>query len=179
MTNREIRCEQSIPMPIPASLREEQAHGGTCKLHVYGAVGALKRPVVLGKSLLLELLDNLVGCQVAPLGMILGLAKFDHTYQVALDVAAGNQANEVCTGKPAVNEQIVETDAALDGILHHLNGFVSLLHCVFLYALLNTLSRIVGRETLAPLFIRQPLLLVWITAFFAMKYTTHFNEDEY
>ena len=45
-TEREIRCEQSIPMPTPASFREEQAHGGTCKLHVYGAVGALQCPMI-------------------------------------------------------------------------------------------------------------------------------------
>ena len=32
---------------------------------------------MLGESLLLELLDNLVGCKVSPLGMILGLAQLD------------------------------------------------------------------------------------------------------
>ena len=71
-TERKIRCEQSVPMPIPASLREEQAYGGTCKLYVDGAVGALQGPIVLGESLLLELFDDLVGCQVAPLGMVFG-----------------------------------------------------------------------------------------------------------
>ena len=168
-TEREIRCEQSIPMPIPASLRKEQTYSGSCKLHVYGAVGALKRPVVLGKSLLLELLDNLVGCQVAPLGMILGLAKFNHTYQVALDVAAGNQANEVCTGKPAVNEQIVESDAALDGILHHLDGLVNLRHRVLLDAFLDSLSAMILAIPCFALPVRQPLLLVRFAALFAMK----------
>ena len=166
---RDICGEQSVPLSLPASLREEQTHGSSCKLHIYRTIGTPECPAVLGESLLLELPDNLVGSQVSPLGVVLGLSQFDHTNQLALDVSAGNQTNEVRTGKPTVNEQIVETDATLDGILHHLDGFVSLLHCVFLYALLNTLSRIVGRETLAPLFIRQPLLLVWITAFFAMK----------
>ena len=51
---REVRGEQSVPLSFSASLREEQTHGGSCKLHVYGAVGALKCPVVLGESLLLE-----------------------------------------------------------------------------------------------------------------------------
>jgi len=125
-TEREIRCEQSIPMPTPASFREEQAHSGTCKLHVYGAVGALQCPIVLGEALLLELLDDLVGCQVAPLGVVFGLSQFDHTNQMALDVSAGNEFHKVCTGKPAVNEQIVESDAALDGVLHHLDGLVNL-----------------------------------------------------
>ena len=168
-TEREIRCEQSIPMPTPASLREEQAHGGTCKLHVYGAVSALQCPIVHGETLLLELLDDLVGCQVAPLGVVFGLSQFDHSNQMTLDVATGNQANEVCTGKPAINEQIVETDAAFDGILHHLNGLVGLLHRVFLDAFLDALSCVVGRETLAALLVRQPLLLIWITALLAMK----------
>ena len=53
-TEREVRREQSIPMPVPASLREEQAHGGTCELHVYGAVGAPERPVMLGETLVAE-----------------------------------------------------------------------------------------------------------------------------
>ena len=56
-TERKIRSEQSVPMPIPASLREEQAYGGTCKLHVDGAVGALQGPVVLGEALLLVMLS--------------------------------------------------------------------------------------------------------------------------
>ena len=166
---REVRGEQSIPLSFPASLRKEQTYSGSGKLHVYGAVGALQCPIVLGEALLLELFDNLVGCQVAPLGVVFGLAQFDHAYQMTLDVATGNEFHKVCTGKPAINEQIVETYSTLDSVLHHLDCLVSLLHGVFFYALLNTLSRIVGRETLAPLFIRQPLLLVRITAFFTMK----------
>ena len=94
-TEREIRSEQSVPMPIPASLREEQAYGGTCKLHVDGAVGALQGPVVLGEALLLEFLDNLVGCQITPLGVVFGLSQFDHTNQMTLDVSAGNQADRL------------------------------------------------------------------------------------
>ena len=166
---REVRGEQSVPLSFPASLRKEQTHSGSGKLHVDGAVGTSERSVMLGESLLLELLDNLVGCQVSPLGMILGLAKFDHTYQVALDVAAGNQANEVCTGKPAVNEQIVESDAALDGVLHHLDGLVNLRHRVLLDAFLDSLSAMILAIPCFALFVRQSLLLVWLAAFFTMK----------
>ncbi len=166
---REVCGELSVPLSLSASLREEQAHGGSSKLHVDGAVGALERPVVLGESLFLELCDNLVGRQLAPLGAVLGLAHLDHAKQMTLDVAAGNQANEICTGKPTVNEQIVEADATFDGVLHHLDGLVGLLHRVFLDALLNTLPRIVCGEPFAALFVRQPLLPVGITAFFAMK----------
>ena len=168
-TEREIRREQSIPMPVPASLREEQAHGGTCELHVYGAVGAPERPVMLGETLLLEFLDNLVGCQVTPLGMVFGLPQLDHTNQVTLDVAASDKTYEVCTGEPTVNEQIVESDAAPDGVLHHLDGLVNLRHRVLLDALFNALPRIVSRETLAALPVRQSLLLVWLAALLAMK----------
>ena len=82
-------------------------------------------PVVLGEALLLEFLDNLVGCQITPLGVVFGLSQFDHTNQMTLDVSAGNQANEVCTGKPTVNEQIVESDAALDGVLHQKSAQVN------------------------------------------------------
>ena len=168
-TEREIRCEQSIPMPIPASLREEQAYGGTCKLHVNGAVATSERSVMLGESLFLELLDDLVGCQVAPFGVVLGLAQLDHANQMTLDVAAGNQTNEVCTGKPAVNEQIVESDAALDGVLHHLDGLGNLRHRILLDAFLDSLSAMILAIPCFALFVRQPLLLVRLAAFFTMK----------
>ena len=118
---------------------------------------------------MLELFDDLVGRQVAPLGVVLGLAQLDHAYQMTLDMATGNEFHKVCTGKPAINEQIVETDAAFDGILHHLDGLVNLRHRVLLDAFLDALSCVVGRETLAALLVRQPLLLIWITALLAMK----------
>ena len=124
---------------------------------------------MLGDSLLLESCDNLVSSQVAPLGVVLGLAQLDHTNQMTLDVAAGNEFHKVSTGKPAVNEQIVETDAASDGILHHLNGLVGLLHRVFPDAFLDALSCVVGRETLAALLVCQPLLFLRLTSLLSMK----------
>ena len=168
-TEREVCGKQSVPISLSTSLREEQAHGGTCKLHVDSAVCAPQCPVVLGEALFLEFLDNLVGCQVAPLGVVLGLAKFDHTYQVALDVSACNQANKVCTGKPAVNEQIVKADATLDGILHHLNGLVYLRHRVLLDALLDSLSAMILAISGLALLVRQSLLLVWLATLLTMK----------
>ena len=168
-TEREVCGKQSVPIFLSTSLREEQAHGGTRKLHVDSAVCAPQCPVVLGEALFLEFLDNLVGCQVAPLGVVLGLAKFDHTYQVALDVSACNQANKVCTGKPAVNEQIVKADATLDGILHHLNGLVYLRHRVLLDALLDSLSAMILAISGLALLVRQSLLLVWLATLLTMK----------
>ena len=168
-TQREVCREQSVPMSVPASLREEQTDSSTGKLHVNSAVGAPQCPVVPGESLLLELLDDLVGSQVAPLGVVFGLAKFDHTYQVALDMSAGNQANEVCTGKPAVNEQIVESDTTLDGILHHLDGLVNLRHRVLPDALLDSLSAMTLAISGFAFLVRQPLLPVRLATLLAMK----------
>ena len=166
---RDICGEQSVPLSLPAPLREEQAYGGSSKLHVYGAIGASECPAVLGESLLLELPDNLVGSQVSPLGVVLGLSQFDHTNQLALDVSAGNQTNEVRTGKPAVNEQIVESDAAFDGILHHLDGLVNLRHRVLLDAFLDSLSAMILAVSGFALLVRQSLLLVRLAALLAMK----------
>ena len=168
-TEREVCGEQPVPLSLAATLREEQTHGGSCKLHVNGAVGALQRPIVLGKPLLLEFPDNLVSRQVSPLSVVLGLAQLDHTQQMALDMTAGNQADKVSTGKPAVNQQIVEADTPLDGVLHHLDGLVGLLHGVLLDAFLNTLSGIVGRETLTALLVRQSLLLIGLPALLTVK----------
>ena len=166
---REVCGEQSVPLSLPSAFREEQADGGAGKLHVNGTVGALERPAVLGKSLLLEFCDNLIGCQVAPLGVVPGLAQLNHAYQMTLDVAAGDEFHEVSTGEPTVNEQIVEADTALDGILYHLDGLVGLFHRILPDALFDALSRIVGCESLSALLVSQPLLLAWPAAFFPMK----------
>ena len=71
---------------------------------------------MLGKSLILELFDDLVGRR-RPTWCGIGLTKFYHAYQVALDMAIGNEFHKVCTGKPPINEQIVETDAVLEALL--------------------------------------------------------------
>ena len=168
-TEREVCGKQSVPLSLAAALREEKTDCGSCKLHVNSAVSTLQRPVVLGKPFLLELFDNLISRQVTPLSVILGLAKFDHSQQMAFDMAAGNQADEVCTGKPAVHKQIVEADATLDCVLYHFDGLIGLLHGVLSDSLLNTLSGIVGRETLTALLVRESLLLVWLPAFLSMK----------
>ena len=118
-TEREVCGEKPVPLSFSATLREEQTHCGSRKLHVNSAVRAFQGSVMLDLSFLMKVLDNLIGLQVTPLSVVLGLAQFDHTNQMALGVAAGNQTDEVCTGKPAVNEQIVEADTTLDGILHH------------------------------------------------------------
>ena len=156
-TEREVCGEQSVPLSLPSPLREEQADGGSCELHINGAVGALQCPVVLCKPLLLELLD-----------VVLGLAKLNHAYQMALDVAARYEPHEGSTGKPAVNEQIVESDTPLDGILHHLYGLVGLLHGVLPDTLFHALARVVGRETLTALFVRQPLSLSRLASLLTM-----------
>ena len=168
-TEGEVCCKQSVPLSLPATLREEQTDCGSSKLDVNRAVSALQCSVVLGKPFLLEFFDNLVSRQVTPLSVILGLAQLDHAQQMALDVTAGNQTNEVGTGKPAVNEQIVEADATLDGVLHHLDGLVGFLHGVLLDTFLNTLPCIVGREAFAALFVRQPLLLIGLPALLSVK----------
>ena len=67
-TEREVCGKQSVPFSLSASLGEEQTHGSTGKLHINSAICAPQCPVMPGKALLLELLDNLVGCQVAPIG---------------------------------------------------------------------------------------------------------------
>ena len=168
-TEREVRGKQSVPLPLPTALGEEQANGGSCELHVNGAEGAFQRPVVLGKPFLLELLNNLVSRQLAPLGVVLGLAELDHAKQMAPDVTAGNQAHKVGTGKPAVDEQVVKPDASPDGVLHHVDGPRGLFHGVLLDAFLDTLTCIIGRKPLLPLPVSQPLLLVSLCAFLPVK----------
>ncbi len=168
-TEREVCGKQPVPLSILASLGEEESNGSSCKFDVNSAVRALQSSVMLDLSFLMKAFDNLIGLQVPPLGVVLGLAELDHAKQVAFDVTAGNQANEVCTGKPTIHQQIVETDTSLDGKLYHLDGFLCLLHGILLDALLDTLVGIVCRESLAELLVRQSLLLVGLPAFLSVN----------
>ena len=54
-TEREVCGKQSVPISLSTSLREEQTHGSTRKLHVDSAVCAPQCPVVLGEPQFLNL----------------------------------------------------------------------------------------------------------------------------
>ena len=166
---REVRGKQSVPLSIATSLGEEQTYGGSSKSHINSTIGTFQCPVMLTESLLLNPRDNLVGRQVAPLGVVLGLAQLYHAKQMALDVAACNQTYKVSTGKPAVHEQIVESDALLDGVLYHLDSLVGLLHGVLPDTFLHDLALVFLAETLTTLLACQTLLALRIPAFFSVK----------
>jgi len=165
----QIRCEKSVPLAISSSLAEEQADSGAGELRVYSAVCALERLVPLAEPQLLKLADNLLGIHVAIFSTVFRLAELNHSKEIALDVAAGDEADEVGIREPAVAQEVIKADAVLDGVLNHLDGLVGLLPRVLLDAFFHGFTLVALRKAGFPLFIREPLLAVWILALFSME----------
>lgn len=116
----EVGCKESVPLPFPATLAEEQPDGSAGESYFNGTIRALKRSTVLAELPRMELPYNLLCREESVFRTVPCLTKLYHAYEVAFYVAAGYQTYEGSVGKPAVNQEIVKTDAALDGVLRHL-----------------------------------------------------------
>lgn len=168
-TETEVCCKESVPLSFPAPLAEEQPDGSAGELHVNGAICALERGTVPAKLPCMELPYNLL-CREKPVfGAVSGLSELYHAYETAFYVAAVYQTHEGGVGKPAVNQKIVKTDAASDGIFHHLYCLVRLLHEVLPYALFHRLAAVILAETGITLRPGESLFPFCVLAFFPMN----------
>lgn len=160
-TEFHVSGEQSLPLPIAPMLAEEQSDCCPGILHIDGATGTLERGIMLAEPELVELLDNLLGCQLPIWGLVSCLAHLDHANQVAFDVPGGDQLDKSSIGKPAVNQEVIESDAAFDCVFCHLDGLVGLLHAILLDAFLNGLSAVVFTKSGLAFLRGQSLWLVF------------------
>lgn len=166
---REVSGEQPIPTALATALAEEQPDGCASIFHVDGAVGAPERLIVLAGSLLLEMFDDLRSVQPTEPGFIGRIAQLDHAQEMARNMTAGNQTDELGVCEPAVHQQIIEAVALEDSHLYHLDSLVGLLHEILLTALLSSLATVVIAHPGVPFLFRQSLLLVSVLALFAME----------
>ena len=105
---------ESVPLPSFVALGEEQTYVAACKGHVGGDVVASQTAAILATLLrMVEEGDELVGGVLLTFICVLRLAHLDHTEIVASDVAGSDELDDLCTGKPAVGQHIVEMDLVL------------------------------------------------------------------
>ena len=127
--------DEPVPFATLVSLGEEQADTAACKGHVCGDVPASQTSAVLAP--LLGFVDEgceLVGRILLTFIYVLRLAHLDHTEIVASDVAGSDEQDDLCAGKPAVGQHIVEMNLALDNATDHLNHQCNLALVVLLDA---------------------------------------------
>src|SRR5574344_765772 len=131
---KETQCcicrQQTVPLSLVSPFAEIKTNGRAGKVDINHAVCTFESCIVLAKSKIMKFPDNLFGSKIPVLSLVSCFAQFNHTQQMTFDMPTGYQTDKVRIGKPTVHQQIVKADSSFDGILHHLDGFVGLLHRV-------------------------------------------------
>lgn len=116
-----VSCNQCVPFRLLVPFGKEQAYLTTCELNIHGDVVAAKVTAKLASLLgMVKKSDESLGGIVLAVVMVLRLAHFDHTKVVALDMAGGNESDNLSAGEPAVCEDVVEVYFSGDETLYHL-----------------------------------------------------------
>ena len=119
--NAHIRRDEGISGTAALLVEEElDIHTGIFGLD--GGAGVANGAVSLGGLSFLEPLDDVRGAQVAQGGLVLGLPHLNHTDEMTLEVTTMDELEQFCTGEPAIDQQVFETDSLHDGPADHLNG---------------------------------------------------------
>lgn len=116
--NARICGYHGVPGAFPSPV-EEQPYIHPCISGVDGGVVVSDGACILDGLELHEFPDDVRSGKLAYAGVIFGLSHLDHTDEVALEVTAVDELEQFRAGEPAVNEEIVETDAFHDGSAEH------------------------------------------------------------
>lgn len=157
-------------VPFPSSFTEEDADFPISIFGIYISIMTIQLAAVLDWPLFFQSFDD-AGCvQVAKSGLTSGLAHFHHAYQMAFQMPWTDEVQQILTSKPTVNQQIIKSYAFPYGFSDHFNGTVNLALPVFLYTGVDCGIPVTFLvEACFPLLVGQPLLLLRVLAFLAMK----------
>ena len=171
--NLGVSGNQGVPVRLLVSLCKEQAYLTTSELNIYGNVVATKTTAVLASLLgMVKKSDKRLGGIVLAIVVVLCLAHLNHAKVVTLDVAGGDELDDLSTCEPTVSEDVVKMYLSGNKTLYHFNHERNLA----LIVLLDTLCSM----AFCLAFLREPgikLLLLQIVcsllAFFADKTEVH------
>ena len=93
-----VSCNQRVPVRLLVPFGKEQAYLTTCELNIHGDVVATKTTAVLASLLgMVKKSDKRLSSIVLAVVVVLCLAHLNHAKVVALDVAGGNELDNLCT----------------------------------------------------------------------------------
>jgi len=168
-TQRCICRQQTIPLSLVPSLAEVKANGRAGKFDINHTVCTFEGGIVFAESEFMKFPNNLFGSKIPVFSLVSCFAQFNHSQQITFDMPTGYQTDKVRIGKPTVHQQIVKAKASLNGILHHLDGFVGLLHRVLFDSLVHFLTCMTLVISAVAFFISEPLFAVGVFAFLTMQ----------
>ena len=119
--NAHVRSNGSVPGAITLLVEEEpDVHTGIPGLDGCGLMS--DGPVAFGLPGLFGFGDYIWRGEVAQGCPVLGPTHLDHSDDVALEVPAMDELEQLCTRELAVNQQVVEPDAFQNSHSEHLDG---------------------------------------------------------
>ena len=168
-----VGCNQCVPVRLLISLCKEQTNFATGKLNIYSNLVASKATTELTSLFGVVEESNQCFCSIVlPVVAVLCLSHLNHTKVVALDMAGGNELDDLGTCEPTVCEDVVKVYLSGNKTLYHLYHERNLT----LVILLDTFSRMAFRLAfLSESGIKLLLLKVVraILAFFTDKTEVH------
>ena len=137
-----VSCNQRVLVRLLISLCKEQAYLTTSELNIYGDVVATKTTAVLAFPLgMVKMSDKRLSGIVLAVVVVLCHAHLNHAKVVTLDMAGGNELDNLCTCEPAICEDVVKVYLSGNKTLYHLYHERNLT----LVILLDTFSRMAFR----------------------------------
>ena len=137
-----VSCNQRVLVRLLISLCKEQTNFATGKLNIYSNVVASKATTELTSLFGVVEESNQCFCSIVlPVVAVLCLAHLNHTKVVTLDMAGGNELDNLCTCEPAICEDVVKVYLSGNKTLYHLYHERNLT----LVILLDTFSRMAFR----------------------------------
>lgn len=133
-----IGCEQTVPLTVLASLYKEDSDRYSLKYGIGDNIVSFELAAVFYQSFLLGLLCKGGGTDFSIFSLesglalsFVGFADLDHSEPVAPHMPGFYKTDDIGTGKPAVGQNIFESDLVFDCPADHLFGKFNLGHPVF------------------------------------------------
>ena len=116
-----VSCNQRVLVRLLISLCKEQAYLTTSELNIHDDVVATKTAAVLASLLgMVKKSDKRLSGIVLAIVVVLCLAHLNHTKVVTLDMAGGNELDDLGTCEPTVCEDVVKVYLSGNKTLYHL-----------------------------------------------------------
>ena len=117
-----VSCNQRVPVRLLVPFGKEQAYLTTCELNIHGDVVATKTTAVLAPLLgMVKKSDKRLSGIVLAIVVVLCLAHLYHAKVVTLDMAGGNELDDLGTCEPAICKDVVKVYLSGNKTLYHFN----------------------------------------------------------
>ena len=161
-TELPVGCDESVPLGPLAALAEEQAYVASGKGDIHRDMVASQASAVLASLLgMVKESDELIGGKFLSIICVLGAAHLNHAKIVALDMAGGDELDNLSAGEPTVSHDVVKVYLLLDDALYHLyhQGYLALVVLLYTLGRVGVFGMFLGEAGIELLLLQAVVLL--------------------